>query len=146
MNDENLIFPRPGAQSFVWPTPFTQDRDRSFMFATVNDQESLTQQSDAEDCDINIIMKKYASGGVLPAVIQPALQGDFSHVTDFTSALNAVREAEEAFLQIPAKVRAEFGNDPQRFIEFATKRENLDKLREYGLAPPAPKSDDPPKE
>lgn len=117
---------------------YTHNRQRSKDFATEIVGESMTQQSDADECDINVIMKKYGPGGQLPQVIGKPLYGDFSEALEYRDAVEMIRAADEAFQEIPAKIRARFNNDPQEFIEWATDPENLDEVRKAGLAPPAP--------
>lgn len=116
--------------------------DDSLDTATVNNEESLTVQSDAEECDINFIMKRYSVTGQLPQLnaIQPLFE-DFTEVTDYRGALELIRDAKEAFLNVPAHIRAQFGNDPQAFINFAVNPENIDQMRKWGLANPAEKKD-----
>jgi len=41
-------------------------------------------------------------------------------------------------MSLPATVRRDFDNDPMQFIAFAENPENLDKMREWKLAPPKP--------
>ena len=47
--------------------------------------------------------------------------------------MNAVREASEGFMELPAKLRAQFDNDPQLFLEFVADDANRDKAVELGL-------------
>lgn len=107
------------------------------ILATFNTDESLTQQSDRAESDINLIVKKYGITGQIPQItgLQP-LYGDFSGISDYRSMLDRVQAANDAFMQIPAHIRAEFDNDPQRFVEFARDEKNIDKLREWKLANP----------
>ena len=79
----------------------------------VNDEPSLTKQSFQNECNINSIMKKWEKTGLLShsRSSQPRY-GDFSNVTDYQSALNAVSDAQDAFMELPAQVRARFANDP----------------------------------
>lgn len=106
---------------------------RELVFATINSEESLTQQSDALDCDINLIMAKYAQTGQLPQVQMQALYGDFSDVGDFTDAQNRIIAANEAFAGIPAHIRAKFHNNAAEFIEFAQNPENHEEMVKMGL-------------
>lgn len=103
-------------------------------FATVNEQESMTQQADAQDADINVIMARYGITGQLPAVVEEGIYGDFTNVTSYGDALNKVRAADEAFQNLPAKIRDKFGNDPGKFVEFATDEKNFDEMVKLGLA------------
>lgn len=95
--------------------------------------ESLTIQSQAEDADINVLMKRYGLTGKMPENPYVPTYGDFSQVTDYRSALDALRNADEAFMQIPADVRARFNNDPQRYLEFASDENNWAEMHKLGL-------------
>lgn len=99
---------------------------------------SMTRQEFADECDVNLIMAKYEKFGVWPNTDRQAEPKyvDFSEMPDFHGCMNMLVEAEAAFMSLPATVRRDFGNDAAAFVEFAQKPENLDKMREYGLAPP----------
>lgn len=104
-------------------------------------EPSKTRQEFADECDINKIMERYdVSAGLIPFpdARQEPRYFDCSEVPDLQSAMNGIMAAEEAFMTLPAKVRAEFENDPVRFVEFACDPENLDQMRDWKLAPPAP--------
>lgn len=102
---------------------------------------SLTRQEFAAECDINTLMSQYEKTGLLP---QSAVNNteprylDVSDVPDLMSALNLLNAATEAFMALPAITRREFDNDPVKFIQYAENPENLDRMREWGLAPPKP--------
>jgi len=106
---------------------------------------SKTTQADAESADINYIVRQFGLTGRMPEGVRiPSFQ-DFSEaVDDYQTAANAVRDAQASFLTIPAAIRARFHNDPQAFLEYCSKPEHLDSLREMGLAPPAPEPETPP--
>lgn len=102
-------------------------------------EDSLVQQHLVDDTDINKIMAKYAKTGQFSHVVQMAGQyGDFSEVPDYKTAMEHIMASNELFMELPAKVRDRFGNDPAQFIEFATDENNLEELRKMGLAPAAP--------
>lgn len=107
-------------------------------------EPSLTRQEFAEECDINTIMARYEATGAISHVNQavpvfldttlyPGLQG----------AMDAFREAAASFNALPALVRREFDNDPQKFVDFAADAANLPRMREWGLAPPEKAPDAP---
>lgn len=96
--------------------------------------ESLTVQSQSEDADINMIVRRMTSTGQMPTTARVPEYGDFESVGDYRSALHAVMEAQDNFMQLPAKVRAQFSNDPQEFLTFASDPANIDELRKMGLA------------
>lgn len=104
-----------------------------------NDEPSLTRQEFSDECDINVIMAQYERTGVISHVSKrEPLFLDMTGVPDFRTAMDMMVEAEKAFMSLPAKVRKDFDNDARNFVDFAVNPENLDKMREYGLAPPAP--------
>jgi len=99
-------------------------------------EESRTIQSAKDECDINVIVKRFGVTGVVPANVRPAMYGDFLGISDYRSALDAVRLANEDFMQLSSDVRDRFHNDPQEFLEFCSKSENLAEMRKMGLAVP----------
>lgn len=104
---------------------------------------SLTRQEFADECDINSIMARYETNGLLPSHVNPVSGQylDLSDVPDLRSAIDLMRNAEAAFMRLPASARREFDNDPVKFVEFAQSdnEENHAKMREWGLMEPLPK-------
>jgi Chlamydia-phage Chp2 scaffold (Chlamy_scaf) len=106
------------------------------------DDPSLAVQSQKDEADINNIVRNFGITGQLPSGANIPTYGDFEGVNDYRSAIEAVRAAELAFHQLPAALRLELENDPQRFLEYCVDPENLPKLRELGLALPLPPASD----
>lgn len=107
------------------------------------EKESLAMQSFKEECDINNVVRKYATTGQLPVLNKgEGKYGDFSAVTDYASALNAVCEAQEMFMQINAEIRERFDNDPAKFLAFVDDPKNGKELIKMGLAMPMPEKND----
>lgn len=98
--------------------------------------ESLTKQSEKENCDINRILNKYRSTGVLPGDASSARYADVSDVPDFQSAMNTVRYATESFLALSAEVRKRFSNDPAAMIDFLSDPANAAEAAKLGLINP----------
>jgi len=83
-------------------------------------------------------MAKYEQTGQIHHVNQRAAQyGDFSNVSDLISAFEQVEGANDLFMELPAETRAFFQNDPFKFVEYCSNPENIEVLREMGLAEPA---------
>jgi phage internal scaffolding protein len=101
---------------------------------------SLTQQQFAEEADINTIVSRFLKSGVLPTPVQMPQYVDFEGVFDFQSAMNVVRQADENFMRLDAKVRSRFNNSPQEFLEFFSNPENTQEAIRLGLAIPQPTS------
>lgn len=122
-------------------TPYNYDDERNIAFATSNLGPTMTQQSDANEADINVIMARFGQGGTVPQVIEPGKYGDFSEAVDFRRAQDIIKEAQDAFLEVPANIRKRFDNDPAEFFQFANNPDNVDELVKLGLAVPKPQPD-----
>lgn len=101
--------------------------------AEYNDEPSLTVQSQTEDTDINVLMKRYGLTGVMPENMRLPSYGDYEGITSFRDAIQAVRDAEESFMTMPAATRARFENDPQKFLEYVNDEKNGEELIKLGL-------------
>lgn len=108
-----------------------------------NVEPTLTKQSLAEDCDINVIMARFEKTGLLSHTNEASPRyGDFADVVDYDESLRVVMEADEAFMSLPAKVRARFENDPAQLIEFVRDPANAVEALALGLIePPVAASD-----
>lgn len=98
---------------------------------------SLTNQSQAVDADINVIVKRFGITGQFPEGARLPSYQDFEGIFDFRTAQEAVITARQRFMALPPEVRSRFGNDPAAFVDFASDPKNLPAMREMGLAPPA---------
>lgn len=111
--------------------------------ATVNKLPSMTRQADAESCDVNNIMKRYEKTGILPPYTNPGFFADVSTFGDFHAVTEVVRQTNEIFMQLPAQLRFDFGNDVANFVNWATDPANsgelqklLDGAEQAPVAPP----------
>ena len=103
--------------------------------------ESLTQQHFKKSTDIVEIIKKHDRTGIIEHVQRGVAQyGDYSEVNEYREALDLVNNANASFMELPAELRAMFGNNAGEFFEFATNPENEEKMQELGLVkrPEAP--------
>lgn len=85
---------------------------------TVNDEPSLTLQSEYEGTTIDYYLKRYSATGLLgdPQRQAAARFDDVSEVSDFQTALNKVLEVQRAFGELSADERRKFGDDPQAWV------------------------------
>lgn len=81
--------------------------------------ESKTVQSQADEADINTIVRNFGITNTLPQVLRLPSYGDFEGVSDFHEAQNLISEAKSAFYELPAALREEFGHDPGALIDWA---------------------------
>lgn len=118
------------------------DRDEnSDVFSRGAMTDGRTVQSEKDNCDINVIVRRFGVTGVLPQRPLDPMFADFSEVGDFRSAMDAVRAAQESFDGLPAEVRRRFHNSPNELIEFVSVADNYDEALKLGLVNKRP---DPP--
>lgn len=118
-------------------TPFNYDRDEaSGETGLVCPEPTLAQQQFKEEADINTILERFGRTGELVVPVRMPQFGDFEQVNDYHSAMNAVRTAQESFDALPAKVRARFNNDPEKFVLACQDESMRDELVALGLVEP----------
>jgi len=93
---------------------------------------SRTKQSERDACDINQIMDRFKRTGILPPVAREGFYADVSELGGYREVLDRVKEAEVYFAQLPANLRAEFGNDAAQFLDFVSEA-SQDELAAHGL-------------
>lgn len=97
--------------------------------------ESLTIQSQTEDSDINVIVRRMTQNGQMPLTASRVPEyGDYMGATDYRSALHIIMDSQDNFMSLPPTVRAKFDNDPQLFLDFCANPANIDELAKMGLA------------
>ena len=104
----------------VFRTPY--DDPYVDMGLDCSDDPVLTIQSEKENCDINVIVDRFEKTGVLPSMTSSPLYGDFSVPFDFQEAQQILINAQNAFMQLPAKVRREFDNSKELKTNIITNR------------------------
>jgi len=115
-------------------TTYNYDRDALSVETGLHCPEpSLAQQHMKEEVDINNILYKYTQTGVMPFASQNPTFGDFSNATDYHSAMNAIKDAQNAFNELPASLRERFDNDPSLLIDFLNDENNQNEAYELGL-------------
>lgn len=114
-------------------------------------EPSMTKQSFKDECDINNIVKRFEATGIIDHLNQRAREGvfvDLPDALDFQAALNLVAQAETAFMELPAALRARFENNPEKFLAFTADPANQQEMITLGLAtdnrpPPKPPAEPP---
>lgn len=99
---------------------------------------TLAQQQFAEEVDINTIVERFGLTGQLPVDQRVPINAEFLDIMDYRSALDQLREADEAFMAFPANIRERFSNDAGKFVDFVSDPANLQQCRDWGIANPAP--------
>jgi phage internal scaffolding protein len=101
---------------------------------------SKTQQQFTKDADINNIVNKYKTTGILgdPLAINGRKMyfGDFSNIPNYAEVKQMVVDAERRFMSLDPKVRAKFRNNPQEALDFLADPANQKEAEELGLITP----------
>lgn len=114
-------------------------------FCQPHKDDGRTRQEFRDECDINYLMDGYERTGVLSHInALPPQYFDASDVPDLAESLAIYDRAQVAFMTLPAKVRAEFDNDPLQFVAYAENPANIEQMRNWNLAPRAPVPDSTP--
>lgn len=95
---------------------------------------TLTQQHFKDEVDINTIVERFGLTGEMPQLQQLPSYGDYSGIFDYQTAMNAVRAADESFMNLPAKIRNRFDNNPQKFVDFCEDDDNKEEAYKLGIA------------
>lgn len=94
------------------------------------------KQQFREESDVNVIMARWRKTGILPSgTAKQPMYGDFSNAVDYQSARQAVNDAEDSFMKLPAKIRARFDHDPFKLLEFMNDQANEAEAIELGVIP-----------
>ena len=94
-------------------------KDISVLTSTDTGSDSLVQQQFGEEVDVNTIMRRYGMTGSAPFGDETGVYGDFTGISDYDSAVERIRGAQERFMALPAEIREKFNNDPGELIRRA---------------------------
>lgn len=126
-----------------WRTQYDDVADAKEREATdISCPEDVQTSQDTSNSDINQIVARFGigDGSVLPTTlgypIGPEYYGDFSEIPDLRGALDAQRNIQEIFAELPAKVRSRFKNDPYALWEFVNDPESTEEAVTLGLLSP----------
>lgn len=110
--------------------PVTHDSRGRARVQTVNDQPSLTVQSDIEKSDINAILKRYDQVGIIDHLAAVDAQFlDVSQFEDFHDVMQQAKAAEAVFMRLPSKLREVFDHDASKWLDAAHDPEKVEALR-----------------
>lgn len=117
-------------------TLYEREKMRGIKF---NLEESMTQQQFKNDVDINNIVGRFLQTGfVNPMLVKQGVPqyGDVSMIESYKHSLDQIRDAEQMFMQLPARLRARFNHDPIELLSFVADKNNLAEAAELGLVEP----------
>lgn len=108
---------------------------------TFNDKPSMTQQHFKDDCDINVLYKRFVkANGIDPLAVGPHYEIDLkapvydvSDVNGLQGMFDKADEATEVFMQLPPEVREKFENNPARLRDAIESYKEPKDLEKYGI-------------
>lgn len=103
----------------------------------INTGPGFTVQEDKDKVDINNIVAGHRKTGAINHLAQgEPFYGDVSQISGFQEALDVVNQANELFMQMPAKARDKFANNPNNMIKFLQDPKNIDEAIQLGMVVP----------
>lgn len=97
-------------------------------------EDTLTQQHQAKEADINYIVQQFGVTGLLPNSVNLPTYQDFDSIFNYQDAMNLIIEANQQFMKLPSSARAAFNNNPHELIQYLENNPNPQKLVDLGLA------------
>lgn len=121
-------------------TPIYSRLDERRRCVVNNNKPSRTQQHFARECNINVIMAKARKTGMAPvnSGMPQYLDCTVAALGNYHEAQNKIVAAQQSFAQLPAALRAKFGNNPDNLIEFLANEDNREMAEKLGLINPKP--------
>jgi len=108
----------------------------SMLARDVHSGEARTKQSMRDEVDINRIVGRARRVQAVTHLARgvPSYM-DVSDVGDYKGALDMIRSMDAYFERLPAKLRAEFRNDPALFLDEMETDDGRAKLERAGIIP-----------
>lgn len=93
----------------------------------------MVKQAPREHTDINFIVNRWRQTGYVQGSGKEPRYGDFSAGLDYHACLNHVRDAEDSFMRLPARVRSYCENDAGKFLDLCEDPERIKEMEALGL-------------
>lgn len=134
--DGEIVDAEP-SQKVFFKTPYNHNTDaESARVGLLCEEPTKTQQHQAEEADINTIVRRFGVTGTLPQVNVPPTYGDFAGAETYQEQMNVIAQANSSFYGLPAEIRSKFANNPgiyTTYVNDALEKGDLKALNEMGL-------------
>lgn len=115
------------------PLPSIRGRLRSKRVQKLFKEPSKTRAEFLQDTDIKYLLKKFGQDGQ-PQTLRPPQYGDTTVLPEsYFDALMIVRDVNDAFSTLPARIREELANDPANLLRAMESEQGLKALRDMGV-------------
>jgi DNA-binding ferritin-like protein (Dps family) len=104
--------------------------------AVKDGEEIRVEQSHKDEVNINKIVARHGIDLLQNVAALQKWEYDDVSGNDFQEAMNALIKARDTFDKVPNKIRKHFDHDAAKFMDFVRNPENVEQLREWGLAKP----------
>lgn len=96
---------------------------------------SMTQQHFKDDCDINVIVRRFNAGQIntMPLAMNEGFYADVSDLGSYQDANARVNSIKDYFANLPSSVREKFNNSVDDFVAFASSDNSRDAFIEMGI-------------
>lgn len=109
-------------------------------FTVPDDEENFVQQQFADEVNINNVVEKFAKTGQIHYLNEGKPNYGIAEPITYEEALQTVIEAQDAFDELPAKVRERYNHDPAQFMKAVHTEGNEIELYDLGLLQSMPES------
>lgn len=107
----------------------------------LTDENCATDQHGANAADINKIVERFNTSGVLPLGNTMPPRFEYAPDQTFAEAARIVAQAKSTFEEFPDYVKKKFNNNPTAFIEALYDPDQAKALQDVGLIPKTPEID-----
>lgn len=133
VRDGERIFSESGSTVKVKYSPRIDERGVLVLVETGKEDLAAYINSFSEECDIHVIMKKFANGQTDVLSKVQGTYGDFTGApTSLADMFNRVKAGEDVFNSLPAEVKKEFNNSFTEFAVATGEKDFFDRLSKYG--------------
>jgi len=101
--------------------------------ATSYPTPTLTKQSFRDECDVNMIVRKFERTGELPVGPAAATYADVSNTPDFQNQMDRIAHVRSEFDDLEVHQKMAFNNDPEQLLAALDDPNQLGLLRDLGL-------------
>lgn len=123
-------------------TPYNYNADAvSQLTGFAASDKVVTQQQFKDEVNLNVMVSRFGINAVAMQSAHMPTYGDFTGVSDYKSALDAIMAADASFMTLPPAVRERFANDPAALVDFCSDPANRSEAMELGLIPPSRKEE-----
>jgi phage internal scaffolding protein len=123
-------------------TPYNYNTDTvSALTGFSASEKTVVQQQFKDEVNLNVMVARFGINAVATQSAHMPTYGDFTGVSDYKSALDAIMAADASFMTLPPAVRERFANDPAALVDFCSDPANRSEAIELGLVPPPRKEE-----